>query len=183
MAADVWAAMWHMSAVAAGFRHWFPGHDAAFFAQIPTPGYLIVDRHGRRHCDESSVDSHGTLNVIAGWHPETGLRDRVPSYVVFDEHPRTSGKIFNNDIFNNDFGYNRHYVWSEDNGAEIERGWISTRANWPPRSACPLPRCKRRLTSATAEPSREQTRSAGRRSSCARLTHAHCTACRCGRPC
>jgi succinate dehydrogenase/fumarate reductase flavoprotein subunit len=119
MAQGVGAALWHMNAIAAGFGYRFPGHEAAFFAQIPAPGYFVVDRRGRRYCDESSIDGHGSLNVMGGWHPETGQQDRVPSYVIFDEATRTAGRVFNQDV-----GYNRHYAWSTDNGAEIEKGWI-----------------------------------------------------------
>lgn len=121
MAAGVGAGLWHMNAIAAGFGYRFDGHDAAFFAQIPAPGYFVVDQQGPRYCDESSIDGHGTLNVMGGWHPETGLQERIPSFVVFDENTRLAGKIFNNDV-----GYNRHFEWSADNSAEIERGWIIT---------------------------------------------------------
>jgi succinate dehydrogenase/fumarate reductase flavoprotein subunit len=132
MAAGVGAGLWHMNAIAAGFGYRFAGHEAAFFAQMPAPGYFIVDQQGRRYCDESSIDGHGSLNVMGGWHPETGTQERTPSYVVFDENTRLSGKIFNNDV-----GANRQFQWSKDNSEEVERGWI-TAASGPGELATKL---------------------------------------------
>lgn len=46
--------------------------------------------------------------------------ERIPAYMVFDEDGRKLGRIANPLTANAD----DRYVWSEDNSAEVERGWI-----------------------------------------------------------
>jgi succinate dehydrogenase/fumarate reductase flavoprotein subunit len=121
MAARVGAGLWHMTSVSCTFGYRFPGHQAGFYAQMPSNGYFLVDQHGNRFCDETAVENHAVLNLLGVRNPRTGQYDRTPSWLVFDEATRLAGRVFNTAT-----GANRHFDWSADNGAEVERGWIAT---------------------------------------------------------
>jgi succinate dehydrogenase/fumarate reductase flavoprotein subunit len=123
MAARVGAGLWHMTSVSCTFGYRFDGHQAGFYAQMPSNGYFLVDRTGRRYCDETAVENHAVLNLLGVRNTRTGRYDRIPSYVIFDETTRLAGRVFNPTV-----GENRHFDWSADNGAEVERGWIATGA-------------------------------------------------------
>ncbi|HEX5118397.1 MAG TPA: FAD-binding protein [Pseudonocardiaceae bacterium] len=121
MAARVGAGMWHMTSVSCTFGYRFAGHVSAFYAQMPAHGYFMVDRTGNRFCDETAVENHAVLNLLGVRNPRTGQYDRIPGCVIFDETTRLAGRVFNPSV-----GENRHFDWSQDNGAEVERGWITT---------------------------------------------------------
>lgn len=120
----VGAGLWHMNAVSCTFGYRFPGQISGFYAQMPANGYFIVDQTGRRFCDESEIENHSAFNLLSVRNPASGLFERIPAYIVFDDRTRTAGTIFNPKT-----GYNRHYPWSPDNSAEIESGWITQAAS------------------------------------------------------
>jgi succinate dehydrogenase/fumarate reductase flavoprotein subunit len=119
MAAAVGADLWHMNAVSCAFGYRFPGHEAAFYCEMPRHGYFLVDQTGHRYCDESSIEIHSALNALGVRNPLTGALERIPSYIIFDEETRRAGRIFKSTS-----GYNRHWDWSADNSVELENGWI-----------------------------------------------------------
>src|SRR3990172_5324397 len=52
--------------------------------------------------------------------PEIGGYSRIPCYLIFDEEGRKSGPIAKPMATTQDLFYD----WSQDNSAEIEKGWI-----------------------------------------------------------
>ena len=120
MAQAVGADLWHMNSVSCTFGFRFPGHVSGFYAQMPAVGFFIVDQNGRRFCNETSIENHSAFSVLATPDPVRGLFERIPAFVIFDEATRLAGPIFNNSV-----GENRHFVWSDDNGAEVDQGWIA----------------------------------------------------------
>jgi succinate dehydrogenase/fumarate reductase flavoprotein subunit len=53
--------------------------------------------------------------------PLSGIYDRIPSFIVMDEKTRLAGPF----SVAGSLGFNRRYPWSDDNLAEIEKGWIT----------------------------------------------------------
>lgn len=121
MATAVGADLWHMNAVSCTFGYIFSGESAAFYAQMPANGFFIVNQGGRRYCDEFAMENHTVFSVQSVRNAYNGELDRLPSYIIFDEKTRQAGPVFNRKV-----GYNRHFSWSPDNSAEVERGWIET---------------------------------------------------------
>ncbi len=124
MAMDAGAALWHMNAVAAGFGYRVDGFDGAVIHAMPGPGFIYVDRNARRFVDETAMDAHAVGSLVTELDLETMERPRVPSFVVFDESTRTAGPVANTGRG----AVAERYRWSDDNTAEVEKGWIKTGA-------------------------------------------------------
>lgn len=122
MAADVGASLWHMNAVAAGFGYRVDGFDGAVIHAMPGPGFIYVDRNARRFADETTMDAHAVGSLVTELDLETMQRPRVPSFVVFDEETRTDGPVANTGRG----AVAERYRWSDDNAAEVAKGWIKT---------------------------------------------------------
>jgi succinate dehydrogenase/fumarate reductase flavoprotein subunit len=57
--------------------------------------------------------------------PVTGVLDRLPSFMVFDETTRRAGPIGRQRS-----GQNREFQWSSDNTSELAAGWITSGGSW-----------------------------------------------------
>ena len=123
MVQKVGGALWHMSTHVSSVGFKAPEFEAAFFVDILAPGYIYVDKHGRRFASEPEIECHEFGKVCSYFdnlqHYEY---PRVPYYVIFDEEVRRIGPV-NMSLC----GYNlvvNKYEWSLDNSAEIAKGWI-----------------------------------------------------------
>ena len=121
LAQDMGADLWHMKSVAAPMGYKFPEYEAAFTMQMPAHGYIIVDQHGRRFCNETGLEHYSMWMEVTRFDRETFGFSRIPSYVVFDEQTRRAGPITQIG-----HGANRSVMWSADNSEEIKRGWIKS---------------------------------------------------------
>ena len=138
MAQRAGAKLWHMNSVAgplywgikvdgdrvyatydfmrmAGF-----GHSAGIFKDAGS--VIWVNKHGQRFHDETTEtgDVHHGYSNRATWlalDPEVPEFTNVPAFVIFDEKARAAGAVMT--TLNS-----RTPPWSEDNRAELERGWI-----------------------------------------------------------
>lgn len=119
LAQDVGASLWHLTAIAARFGYKFPEYEAGFTCHPSAQGLFVTDQIGRRYFDESGVDMHAAGRCMLERDSKTGRLLRLPSYLIFDETTRLAGPICR--ITSGD---NRGFGWSEDNSAEVERGWI-----------------------------------------------------------
>ncbi|MGH3757014.1 FAD-binding protein [Actinophytocola sp.] len=119
LAQDVGASIWHLTAIAARFGYKFPEYEAGFTCQPPAQGLFVTDQDGRRYFDEAGVDMHAAGRCMLERDTKTGRLRRIPSYLIFDETTRLAGPIC---VITS--GNNRGFEWSEDNSAEVERGWI-----------------------------------------------------------
>ena len=121
MAQQAGAALWHMY----GFFGWFafrtPGFEAPFALDFFAAGHLFVDADGRRFADETGYEVHDRLRALLTYLPRNPNRPRLPTWAVFDEATRLAGPL------NGLLGTPNDYVWSADNSAEVERGWIVAR--------------------------------------------------------
>ena len=140
------AGLWHMWHVHGGYGFKAPEFPVAFRHRIqgrhganhmPRPGeefslksgdegpkmmpWIVVDRFGKRFMDEyppAPQDSPWRDMSLYDVH----IKDfpRIPSWMVFDENGRITGPMFT--PISDDPAY--RYEWSEDNTAELVRGWI-----------------------------------------------------------
>ncbi len=140
MASAAGAYLWHTAALQwASFCAKAPSKQfgVAVGAGIPrtarAKNFVFVNKYGNRFMKETKSIFHfkGPLDILYFDH-ERAEYPHVPSYLVFDEVYRKSGPIcatFRDyeQAFGGPVGYatvHKIYDWSNDNGAEIEKGWI-----------------------------------------------------------
>lgn len=122
LAQQAGAALWHLTDQASALGIAPQGWEAGFAINLPRCGYLYVDRKGHRFVDETGVEAHTACQLTANYDPATFDYPRLPCFAVFDQENLTSGPLGISM-----FSYNvvrLGYQWSEDNQAEIDRGWI-----------------------------------------------------------
>ncbi len=119
MATAVGAALWHMSAFFGWFAFQHPDHVAAFPLDVHAPSFIYVDADGRRFADETGWEVHDKLRCLTTYSPRRPNHPHLPGYVIFDEAARLAGPL------NGVVGTPNDYVWSADNSAELEAGWIT----------------------------------------------------------
>ncbi len=116
------AALWHMrrQACSSGFKA--PEYEATFPMNFLAPGFIYVDKYGRRFADETNIETH-EFWVPTSYFDTVRLEyPRVPFYAIFDEEIKRVGPV--------SFALCGHsivikeYKWSPDNSAEITKGWI-----------------------------------------------------------
>lgn len=122
MAQEAGADLWHMSGVSCGIGYKFPEYDMPIAIGIREPQYIYVDQTGNRFIDETGVDVHAMAFEFSHLDHKTLTHPRIPAYIIFDENVRQSGPL----IGGCPGAMADYYQWSEDNRAEIQRGWIKT---------------------------------------------------------
>lgn len=115
------ADLWHMTATSTTIGYSFPDADAAFPCEIVDYGFVLVDQNGRRYARETMMETHSFTHSMLHQDPISGIFDRIPSYIVVDEKTRLAGPL----SVAGSLGFNRRYPWSDDNSAEIDRGWFT----------------------------------------------------------
>jgi succinate dehydrogenase/fumarate reductase flavoprotein subunit len=118
LAQQAGASLWHMSAFFGWFAFRHPDHVAAFPLDVHAPSFIYVDGDGRRFADETGWEVHDKLRCLTTYLPRRRNRPRMPGYLVFDERARLAGPL------NGIVGTPNDYVWSADNSAELDAGWI-----------------------------------------------------------
>ena len=126
MAAGAGASMWHMNQmIGRAIGHFdLDGQPINFIIGIDPPGYVICDRAGNRFADEhnQALLRHDFYYDLLAYDPATNTHPRVPCYWFFDESRRRAGPLTYSHFGAVAVGL---YDWSDDNAAEIERGWIA----------------------------------------------------------
>ena len=120
LAEDIGADLWHMNAVACSVGYRLAGLEAGIQAKMPDTGFVLVDQLARRYVSETDLENHSAIFAMTAQDPITGEYLRTPSFLIFDELTRCADTVAHLP-----HGANRHYPWSPDNSAEIDRGWIS----------------------------------------------------------
>jgi len=120
MAIRAGADLWHMTRTSTFIGFQSPDYEAAFCIFFPGPGFIWVDKYGRRYIDETSVELHDFDRVFGYIDPDKVEFPRIPTWGIFDEETRNGGALTWPIA-----GYNREtYRWSDDNSVELEKGWI-----------------------------------------------------------
>ena len=120
MAQNVGAGLWHMTNMVCAIGFQAPGYEASFPVAFYTPELIFVDKYGRRFMRETGIDDHAYDRAFAYFDIDSIEFPRLPSWAIFTERTRRMGPLYSGTI-----GANRElYEWSDDNSAEIKRGWI-----------------------------------------------------------
>lgn len=121
MAQAVGADLWHMNQMigrAVGrFTH-PDGREITFNIALNPPGYVIVDRYGRRFANEwlQAVSKANFYYELLAYDADLLEHPRIPAYWICDKRRMSARPVSHGSI--------GHYEWSKDNGAEIAMGWI-----------------------------------------------------------
>jgi succinate dehydrogenase/fumarate reductase flavoprotein subunit len=126
MGIEVGAELWHMSNIA-GPEFFFKAPEIPVSLYINHPhakSYIFVAGDGIRFtaegqpCHES--DRHGKVKYHGIWMQQPAP---IPIHFVFDENVRKAGPIGKSHACW-DVSHGNLYNWSDDNGREVDKGWI-----------------------------------------------------------
>jgi succinate dehydrogenase/fumarate reductase flavoprotein subunit len=146
MAQEVGAALWHMSACSAKAIAKFPDFPTGFPVNFwgygdgmtqegllysnpvqgsgpaaASCGAMQVDRTGRRFTSEV-WKNHTHYYELTGYDSQAGWYPRIPSYWIFDQARMRRGQLVLRET--GAAGPLQLYPWSQDNQAELDKGWI-----------------------------------------------------------
>jgi len=123
MIQKIGGSLWHMGrqVTCLGFKA--PEFDPGFFIEFLAPGFIYVEKNGKRFVNEAEIEPHDIWRICDEFDNVNRFDySRIPFYVIFDEEVRKAGPL-NMSIC----GYNlvmKKYAWSTDNSVEIAKGWI-----------------------------------------------------------
>lgn len=95
--------------------------QALHYSKTPPGGMIVVGPDGRRFCDEKYKTRHGKIPVNGRWLP---LSTPCPMYMIFDHAMFASGPLYDGHPSHGWTQMVERYAWSEDNSAELAKGWI-----------------------------------------------------------
>lgn len=124
MAQEIGADLWHMTVLGGGLKLKFPDFPTAFGEAFGTGSYLVVDRNAKRFKAEDQLGGYsGYWNAIV-YDTNKYTWPRIPVFYVFDDRRRMAGPIIRTGF--GAAGPLGMYKWSQDNSAEVARGWIKS---------------------------------------------------------
>lgn len=86
---------------------------------------VLVDNYGKRYANETytstSPQRYQFYNLVIQYDPTKLEYPRIPSWLIFDEKARKKGPIITTTYGAHAVGI---YKWSQDNLAEVQKGWI-----------------------------------------------------------
>jgi len=123
MGLEVGADLWHMNNVAGpDFNLKVPELRMSFgySTSIGRRACIYVGRDGTRFWDEASRSRHGKIQQAGTWIP-TPMP--LPVHAIFDSTAMAS-RIYSDTGTMSWWTVHKEYPWSEDNSAELAKGWI-----------------------------------------------------------
>jgi hypothetical protein len=102
--------------------------QALHFSKQMPGGMIVVGPDGRRFTDEKFKTRHGKVPVNGRWLP---LSTPCPMFLIFDHALFTAGPLYDKHPSHGWTQIIERYGWSEDNSAELAKGWIRTAASIP----------------------------------------------------
>ena len=136
MVEDVGAKLWHMDMAISMYSMWTrdPEFDFSILYFMPGFSYFNVNRLGKRYVNENNMGSpHNGWHTLLHFDDAIDDFDRIPSWCIFDQSCFDAGKLSTSQ---GDFFECGNFAsdlpdelrawdgWSQDNKAELERGWI-----------------------------------------------------------
>ncbi len=128
MALSVGADLWHMNNFAGpSMALKVPEFPATFsiqalhFAKEYPGGMIIVGPDGGRFYDEKFKHRHGKVPINGVWSP---MHVPTPMFMVFDQDMMSAAPLYNKNPNRGWTPIITRYDWSDDNSAELEKGWI-----------------------------------------------------------
>jgi succinate dehydrogenase/fumarate reductase flavoprotein subunit len=134
MCQKVGAALWHMNNTLGGFGCLVVPEYAPVLINLamPADGYIFTDKFGQRFMNEKRDNRHGFGHKEYQLFFDGVLADftRNPWWTVFDHSTAKSGPVASGRGTTFTW-FNAHggYKWSDDNGAEVAKGWILSAAD------------------------------------------------------
>ncbi len=133
MAQKVGAGIWHMNVMSGRFVAWFPEYEMSPGTVGASYG-IHVDKYGKRFANENAPgNGHSYWLKSVEFNLSVPEYARIPAFYIFDENARKKGPVIQR---SNKKGPNYQggtllppalggFPWvSEDNSAEIAKGWI-----------------------------------------------------------
>lgn len=128
MAMSVGADLWHMNNYAGPsmalkvpeVRTSFSMQALHFSKQMPG-GMIVVGPDARRFTDEKFKTRHGKVPVNGRWLP---LSTPCPMFMIFDQGLFSAGPLYDKHPSHGWTQIIERYDWSDDNSAELAKGWI-----------------------------------------------------------
>src|ERR1700730_2225098 len=128
MAMSVGADLWHMNNYAGPsmalkvpeIRTSLSMQALHYSKQMPG-GMIVVGPDARRFCDEKYKTRHGKIPVNGRWLP---LSTPCPMFMVFHQTMFAFGPLYDGHPSHGWTQIVERYEWSEDNSAELAKGWI-----------------------------------------------------------
>lgn len=136
MVEEVGAKLWHMDNVISMTSMYTrdPENDFSILAFPSGPSYIWVNRLGKRFVDENNTGSpHNGWHTLMSFNDRICDFDRIPTWCVFDQATFEDGKLSTSQ---GDFFECGNFAsalpdeirdwdgWSQDNQAEVDKGWI-----------------------------------------------------------
>jgi succinate dehydrogenase/fumarate reductase flavoprotein subunit len=129
MCQKVGAALWHMNNTLGGFGCLMVPEFAPVLINLgmPADGFIFTDKFGRRFMDEKRGNRHGFghKEYQLFFDGILGEFTRDPWWTIFDDATAKKGPVLTagGTTFT---WFNAHsgYKWSDDNSAEVAKGWI-----------------------------------------------------------
>jgi succinate dehydrogenase/fumarate reductase flavoprotein subunit len=125
MSLEVGAALWHMNCASWRAVMKFPDFPIAFATAHHEIASIFVDKYGRRFANER-YRMHAFGYQLTNY-DDALYYPRVPFYWIFDESRRAEGPLSSAHgacAQLQGFPGSGYYTWSQDNIAEIDRGWV-----------------------------------------------------------
>ena len=130
MAMSVGADLWHMNNYAGPsmalkvpeIRTTFSMQALHYSKEMPG-GMIVVGPDARRFTDEKFKTRHGKIPVNGRWLP---LSTPCPMFLIFDHTLFAAGPLYDKHPSHGWTQIIERYDWSEDNSAELAKGWIKT---------------------------------------------------------
>jgi succinate dehydrogenase/fumarate reductase flavoprotein subunit len=130
MAMSVGADLWHMNNYAGPsmalkvpeVRTTF-SMQALHYSKEQPGGSIVVGPDARRFCDEKYKTRHGKIPVNGRWLP---LSTPCPMFLIFDHTLFSAGPLYDKHPSHGWTQIVERYEWSEDNRAELAKGWVKT---------------------------------------------------------
>jgi hypothetical protein len=97
--------------------------QALHFSKKMPGGMIVVGPDGRRFTDEKFKTRHGKVPLNGVWRP---LATPCPMYMIFDQTMMAAGPIYDGHPSHGWTQIMSGYKWSEDNSAELAKGWIKS---------------------------------------------------------
>ena len=97
--------------------------QALHFSKKTPGGMIVVGPDGRRFTDEKYKTRHGKIPVNGGWLP---LSTPCPMFMIFDHALFSAGPLYDKHPSHGWTQIIERYEWSDDNSAELAKGWIKT---------------------------------------------------------
>ena len=128
MAMAVGADLWHMNNFAGpSMAHKAPDCPTTFsmqalhYSKEPAGGMIVVGPDGRRFTDEKFKTRHGKIPGNGTW---KAMPTPCPMHMIFDHTMMSWGPLYDAEPSHGWTQVVEKPEWSEDNSAEVEKGWI-----------------------------------------------------------